>query len=862
MTGRPYASAAGAYLKAGWTGVLPLPPRSKSSPPEGYTGRNGREASADDVRRWRREHAAGNICLRLPRGVIGIDVDAYKDADHVAAWKELTERLGALPDAPWCSSRDDRISGIRLFRIPEDWEATGKLPEASNGVSPGEVIQWHHRYLVVPPSIHPGTGRAYRWWGGAIPSVSSLPALPQPWLDALSAAAAAAQPPVRPVAVPQPGGHAGDRPGDDYNERADWLEDVLGPHGWQRHHEAGGTLYVTRPGKSTREGHSATIGHSKDGVERLYVFSADAAPFELETPYSKFSAYALLNHGGDHRAAARELGRMGYGSQKPGRPAPLRDEVPWPSAPPAAGSDAASAPGKNGEGRVRRLVLTRASEIEPEPVIWAWEDQGAGRIPAGSLGLAAGREGTGKSSFAIWLTAQVTRGTLPGSLTRCGVIYVAVEDSWKFTIVPRLMAAGADLDQVYRAEVRTVEDETVSLSLPADNRELEDVIGQNAIAMVVLDPLMSAISDTLDTHVNRQVRQALDPLARMADRTGAVVLGIAHFNKSSGTDASSLITASGAFKDVARCIFAFATDPEDGTQVITQTKNSLGRSNLPSLAYRIISATVPTRKGDTDVGRFVLDGESERSVEDILGAQARDPEERDQKARAEDFLQKTLATGPRRSKEVEEEALQACGIAMRTLKRARADLRIPAARRDSGPAGRDGKRKQEWWISLPVHEGDLREPYKEPDAGQDANSAKPSGGQILGTLGTLGTLCSSADESKGAKGASPRVPSENALTSEECQGAKNATPLEAWPSDLPDSGEAGQPASPQERGGLNPRPDCQHTECHEALLGHCLTEDERATVRKFSDGGQPWKAAQWPEGSAGSAANPDGDRAA
>ena len=89
---------------------------------------------------------------------------------------------------------------------------------------------------------------------------------------------------------------------------------------------------------------------------------------------------------------------------------------------------------------------------------------------------------------------------------------------------------------------------------------------------------MSAISDTLDTHVNRQVRQALDPLARIGrpdrrrDRRASPTS-----TSSNGTDASSLITASGAFKDVARFIFAFATDDEDGIQVITQTKNNLGR---------------------------------------------------------------------------------------------------------------------------------------------------------------------------------------------------------------------------------------------------------------------------------------------
>jgi hypothetical protein len=403
----------------------------------------------------------------------------------------------------------------------------------------------------------------------------------------------------------------------------------------------------------------------------------------------------------------------------------------------------------NHDARGRRLILTRASEIEPEPVVWAWEDNGAGRIPAGSLGLAAGREGTGKSSFLIWMAAQITTGTLTGSIpSPRGVIYVAVEDSWKYTIVPRLMAAGADLKLVYRAEVQAVEGGTVSLSLPADNRLLEEAITGNDIAMVALDPLMSAISDTLDTHVNRQVRQALDPLARIADRTGAVFAGIAHFNKSASTDASSLITASGAFKDVARFIFAFATDPEDGTKVMTQTKNSLGHSDLPSLAYRIIEATVPTAKGIARVGRFILDGPSERTVQDFLGFQGGGGD-RAEKARAEDYLKKALASGPQPAKDIEEEAREAHGISKRTLDRARQALNIPTAKRSS-----------RWYIALPEHEGNLADipaetakDAKDANPGTVGNDAKAAKAASPGKVGRVGALDSGQANPDGGRAA-------------------------------------------------------------------------------------------------------------
>jgi bifunctional DNA primase/polymerase-like protein len=100
------------------------------------------------------------------------------------------------------------------------------------------------------------------------------------------------------------------RPGDDFNARASW-PDILNPHGWRALFTASdGNQHWRRPGKSI--GTSATISDRGEGV--LYVFST-ATAFEERHAYSKFGAYAILEHQGDFAAAAAELRRQGYGGQ-------------------------------------------------------------------------------------------------------------------------------------------------------------------------------------------------------------------------------------------------------------------------------------------------------------------------------------------------------------------------------------------------------------------------------------------------------------------------------------------------------------------------------------------------------------------
>jgi hypothetical protein len=183
QTTNPYASFA-MYWEAGWRGILPLPYQRKTWPPEGYTGHAGADPSYADCFTWA-EDGARNIALRMPTNVIGVDVDHYAGKSGGDTLSELVEKHGPLPPTFLSTSREDGISGIRLYRIPVGTVLPTKMP----GI---DFIQHHHRYAVVSPSIHP-EGRQYRWIDertgentDTAPSLSDIPELPERWLKGLT----------------------------------------------------------------------------------------------------------------------------------------------------------------------------------------------------------------------------------------------------------------------------------------------------------------------------------------------------------------------------------------------------------------------------------------------------------------------------------------------------------------------------------------------------------------------------------------------------------------------------------------------------------------------------------------------------
>lgn len=179
----PYAESFAAYWDAGWRGILPLPHGKKAHPPTGFTGYDGADPSYADCFTWADDGPA-NVGLRMGVEFVGVDVDHYDGKLGGDTLAGLVERYGALPPTYLSTSREDGISGIRIYRVPAGTVLPTKMP----GI---EFIQRHHRYLVAWPSMHP-QGRMYRWIDertgtviDGVPNLADVPMLPAAWITGL-----------------------------------------------------------------------------------------------------------------------------------------------------------------------------------------------------------------------------------------------------------------------------------------------------------------------------------------------------------------------------------------------------------------------------------------------------------------------------------------------------------------------------------------------------------------------------------------------------------------------------------------------------------------------------------------------------
>jgi AAA domain len=296
-----------------------------------------------------------------------------------------------------------------------------------------------------------------------------------------------------------------------------------------------------------------------------------------------------------------------------------------------------------------------------------------------------------------YLAACVSKGNgIPDDAS--GAVIVSCEDGLADTVRPRLEAAGADLTRVrlVQSVIDPVTGEERSLSLPQDIPLIECAIESVQAKLLVIDPLMGFLSEQTDSKTDHDVRRAIAPLARLAERTGVVVVVIRHLNK--GSSSNPLYRGGGSIGIIAaaRLAFLFAKDPENPHRtVIACSKSNLGA--IPdSLAYEIKQA-----ENGAAVCSWV-EGTSKHTALSLLFSQmADDSDGPGALSGATKFLGEYLKGGAQLAKDVKHEARSA-GFSEKTLRRARERLGVVAVKSSFtggwswGLPGRDEQHATDW----------------------------------------------------------------------------------------------------------------------------------------------------------------------
>ena len=301
------------------------------------------------------------------------------------------------------------------------------------------------------------------------------------------------------------------------------------------------------------------------------------------------------------------------------------------------------------------VVLAHGTDLNPEPIRWLWPNW----LALGKLHILAGAPGQGKTTIAMALAATVTQGGrwpdgMPSRVAggAGNVLIWSGEDDPADTLLPRLLAAGADRGRCYFIQGTRAEDGSVNpfdpgQDLPGLQQAIERIGG---VRLLVIDPVVSAV--TGDSHKNTEVRRSLQPLVDLAAAVGCAVLGITHFAKGGqGQDPAQRVVGSVAFTAVARVVMVAAKVQaeagEDGEQedrrILARSKSNIGPDD-GGIEYHLEQSEVLE---DIQSSRIAWGRQVQGSARELLTDPDAEPDETQD---AISFLRTLLSDKPTSSK--------------------------------------------------------------------------------------------------------------------------------------------------------------------------------------------------------------------
>ncbi|SED37375.1 AAA domain-containing protein [Burkholderia sp. WP9] len=268
-------------------------------------------------------------------------------------------------------------------------------------------------------------------------------------------------------------------------------------------------------------------------------------------------------------------------------------------------------------------IIDRASDIALLAVDWIWRFW----LAIGKLHLLVGEPGSGKTTLlADLLVAFSTGGLLPDGTRAPKVfcLYWTSEDSIQETVMGRLIAAGADLENVLVLR-GMAEHGKKRYFRPSDMPELVSEIKRLRadgidVRVIAIDPLPSGSGNTNN---NDAVRKYLEPLILLAEQEGLAIIGVRHLAKaSSKKKLADRINGSVAYLAVSRVVLFVSKIAGTGTSrdnpvrgVLVRAKSNLGPTD-GGHAFTIVPVHLEAENGIADATALKWD------AQDLVG----DPE--------------------------------------------------------------------------------------------------------------------------------------------------------------------------------------------------------------------------------------------
>ena len=244
------------------------------------------------------------------------------------------------------------------------------------------------------------------------------------------------------------------------------------------------------------------------------------------------------------------------------------------------------------------------SAFEIKQAEWVIE----GLLPKGHITILAADGGSGKTTLWCNVIAALSAGRAsilePDGYQREPqlVAVFSAEDSIESVLKPRLMAAGADQNNIAALD-HTVAGGRVLRRYKIGSPALASFVRERRPVLCVWDPIQAFLPPDINMGSRNAMRDCMDQLVALGAETGTAFLVVCHSNKRTGAAARNRVSDSSDLWDISRSVWMMGKTEDADVRYISHEKSNYGPQQdtvLVSVQDHILRRVGTTTKRDQD----------------------------------------------------------------------------------------------------------------------------------------------------------------------------------------------------------------------------------------------------------------------